>query len=167
LFHRIQNFRQFYACAGDAALNGADVINVVSKAVSASDKKAYLDKTRALLLGTLFFDSKLYARFREKITEDMFEKNIHKTIFNYIKESFAKGEKVSNTGLIGILETEDDIKEAYGILALDIQSDDTVKAVTDYINQINDTAGPEKAYELLKAGKITLEEFNKMLSNKG
>jgi len=152
---------------GDAALNGADVINVVSKAVSASDKKAYLDKTRALLLGTLFFDSKLYARFREKITEDMFEKNIHKTIFNYIKESFAKGEKVSNTGLIGILETEDDIKEAYGILALDIQSDDTVKAVTDYINQINDTAGPEKAYELLKAGKITLEEFNKMLSNKG
>ena len=151
----------------DASLNGVEVINVVSSAVSAKDKKAYLDKTRALLLGTLFFDSKLYGAFKSQIDESMFERPVHKTIYTYIKDSYAKGEKVSNTGLIGILETEDDIKEAYGILALDIQSDDTAKAVSDYITQIKDTAGPEKAYELLKQGKITLEEFNEMLSNKG
>lgn len=66
-----------------------------------------------------------------------------------------------------MLDTEDDINEATSILALDAQSDDTDKAVSDYINQINQKSGPQRAMELLKQNKITLEEFNDIINNKG
>ncbi len=150
-----------------SSLNSADVINVMSKSGAPNDKKAYLDKTRALLLSTLFYDQKLFGEVYPKLSGDMFEKHIHKTIYSYIENSFKKGEKVSNTALINMLETEDDIQSVCGILALDIQSDDNRKAVFDYINEINGNAGLEKAYELLKENKISLEEFNEIIKNKG
>lgn len=151
----------------NVALNSSEAINVMNKSGLPSDNKSYLDKTRSLLLGTLFYDRKLFERFREALSDDMFEREVHKIIYKYIKDSFEKGEKVSNTGLISILSTEDDIQEACGILALDIQSDDNRKAVEDYIGEIKGKAGPEKAMELLKNGKITLEEFNNIINNKG
>lgn len=153
--------------SGVSALNGADMINVVGKSGTPSDKKAYLDKTRSLLLGTLFYDMRLFGEFSSLLSEDMFEKKIHKIIYNYIADSYQKSEKVSNTGLMNKLETEEDIQTVCGILALDIQSDDNRKAVKDYINEITGTAGLEKAYELLKENKISLEEFNKLINNKG
>lgn len=151
----------------NTSLNGADVINVMTKYGAPTDKKAYLDKTRALLLSTLFYDQKLFGEVYSKLSADMFEKHIHKVIYSYIENSFRKGEKVSNTALINMLETEDDIQTACGILAMDIQSDDNRKAVNDYINEINGNAGLEKAYELLKDKKISLEEFNEIIKNKG
>lgn len=151
----------------NTSLNGADVINVMTKYGAPTDKKSYLDKTRALLLSTLFYDQKLFGEVYSKLSADMFEKHIHKVIYSYIENSFRKGEKVSNTALINMLETEDDIQTACGILAMDIQSDDNRKAVNDYINEINGNAGLEKAYELLKDKKISLEEFNEIIKNKG
>ena len=151
----------------NTSLNGADVINVMTKYGAPTDKKAYLDKTRALLLSTLFYDQKLFGEVYSKLSADMFEKHIHKVIYSYIENYFRKGEKVSNTALINMLETEDDIQTACGILAMDIQSDDNRKAVNDYINEINGNAGLEKAYELLKDKKISLEEFNEIIKNKG
>ncbi len=148
-------------------LNSADVINVMSKQGAPADKKAYLDKTRSLLLGTLFYDQKLYGEVYDRLSPDMFEKNLHKTIYSYIEQCFKKGEKVSNTGLMSKLETEEDIQSACTILAMDIQSDDNRKAVNDYIHEINGNAGLEKAYELLKENKISLEEFNDIINNKG
>ena len=64
-------------------------------------------------------------------------------------------------------ETEDEIQEVCGILALDIQSEDNIKAVGDYINEIKQKSGPERAMELLKQNKITFEEFNNIINNKG
>lgn len=151
----------------NTSLNGADVINVMTKYGAPTDKKSYLDKTRALLLSTLFYDQKLFGEVYSKLSADMFEKHIHKVIYSYIENSFRKGEKVSNTALINMFETEDDIQTACGILAMDIQSDDNRKAVNDYINEINGNAGLEKAYELLKDKKISLEEFNEIIKNKG
>ena len=149
------------------SLADADMINVVNKSGPPADNKSYLNKTRSLLLGTLFYDKKLYERFSARLDEDMFERSVHKAIYNYIKSCFEKGEKVSNTSLINSFETEDDIQEACGILALDIQSDDNVKAADDYINEINAKAGPERALELLRQNRITLEQFNDIINNKG
>jgi len=153
--------------SGTSSFGGAEIINVVNKNGSPPDNKAYIDKTRSLLLSTLFYDKKLFNEFRSKLSHDMFERNVHKIIYSYLNEVYEKGENVSNTGLIGKFDTEDDIKEAYGILALDIQSDDNKKAVNDYISEIKRKAGPEKAMELLKQNKITLEEFNNIINNKG
>lgn len=149
------------------ALTNADMINVVNKSGAASDNKSYLNKTRSLLLGTLFYDKKLFERFLPYLSEDMFESRVHKAIFIYIKNCFEKGEKVSNTSLINSFETEDEIQEVCGILALDIQSEDNVKAVEDYINEIKQKSGPQRALELLQQNKITLEEFNNIINNKG
>ncbi|MBQ6893875.1 MAG: DNA primase [Clostridia bacterium] len=148
-------------------LSDADVINVVNKSGLPKDNKDYLDKTRSLLLGTLFYDKRLFERFLPRLDEDMFERNVHKAIFSYIKACFENGEKLSNTTLINSFESEDDIQEACGILALDIQSDDSAKAVEDYINEINAKSGPERALELLRQNKITLEQFNEIINNKG
>ena len=150
-----------------SSLADAEVINVVNKSGLPADNKEYLNKTRSLLLGTLFYDRKLYERFSSKLDVAMFERSVHKTIFEFIKSSYEKGEKLSNTTLLNSFETEDDIQEACGILALDIQSEDNVKAVNDYINEINAKAGPEMALELLRQNKITLEEFNRIINNKG
>ena len=97
----------------------------------------------------------------------MFERNVHKIIFDYIKYCYENGEKLSNTSLLNSFDTEDDIQEACGILALDIQSEDNVKAVDDYINEINSKSGSERALELLRENKITLEQFNAIINNKG
>ena len=148
-------------------LYDAEVINVVNKSGLPSDNKEYLNKTRSLLLGTLFYDRKLFERFLPRLDEAMFERSVHKAIFSYIKLSYEKGEKLSNTSLLNSFETEDDIQEACGILALDIQSEDNVKAVDDYINEINAKAGPERALELLRQNKISLEQFNEIINNKG
>ncbi len=148
-------------------LSDADVINVVNKSGLPKDNKDYLDKTRSLLLGTLFYDKRLFERFLPRLDEAMFERNVHKAIFGYIKTCFENGENLSNTTLINSFESEDDIQEACGILALDIQSDDSVKAVDDYINEINTKSGPERALELLRQNKITLEQFNEIINNKG
>lgn len=148
-------------------LADAEVINVVNKSGLPSDNKEYLNKTRSLLLGTLFYDRKLFERFLPRLDEAMFERNVHKIIFNYIKKCFENGEKLSNTSLLNSFDTEDDIQEACGILALDIQSEDNVKAVDDYINEINSKSGPERALELLRENKITLEQFNAIINNKG
>lgn len=149
------------------ALTNADMINVVNKSGQVSDNKSYLNKTRSLLLGTLFYDRKLFERFIPLLSEDMFETSVHKKIFTYIKNCYEKGEKVSNTCLINSFETEDEIQEVCGILALDIQSEDNIKAVGDYINEIKQKSGPERAMELLKQNKITFEEFNNIINNKG
>lgn len=149
------------------ALTNADMINVVNKSGGVSDNKSYLNKTRSLLLGTLFYDRKLFERFISQLGEDMFETSVHKKIFAYIKDCYEKGEKVSNTSLINSFETEDEIQEVCGILALDIQSEDNIKAVGDYINEIKQKSGPERAMELLKQNKITFEEFNNIINNKG
>lgn len=148
-------------------LADAEVINVVNKSGLPSDNKEYLNKTRSLLLGTLFYDRKLFERFLPRLDEAMFERNVHKIIFNYIKKCFENGEKLSNTSLLNSFDTEDDIQETCGILALDIQSEDNVKAVDDYINEINSKSGPERALELLRENKITLEQFNAIINNKG
>ncbi len=144
-----------------------DVINVVNKGSLPTNSKEYLDKTRALLLSTLFYDSKLFENYRHQLDISMFESSIHRTIFAYIDECFKKGEKVSNTMLLSRFETKEEINAVSGILAMDVQSDDTAHAVSDYINQIKQKAGPEMALQLMKEGKISLEEFNKMINNKG
>ena len=148
-------------------LSDAEAINVVNKSGLPNDNKEYLNKTRSLLLGTLFYDKKLYEKFSSKLSEAMFERSVHKIIFRFIKSNYEKGEKLSNTTLLNSFETEDDVQEACGILALDIQSEDNAKAVNDYINEINAKAGPEMALELLRQNKITLEEFNEIINNKG
>lgn len=144
-----------------------DVINVVNKGTNVTDNRQYLEKTRALLLGTLFYDRKLCEKYFSQINVSMFENPIHISVYNYIKECMENGEKVSNTSLIAKFDTNDDINAVSGILALDIQSDDTDKAVRDYINQIKEKGGAEKALELLKENKITFEEFNEMIKNRG
>lgn len=145
----------------------ADVINVVNKGTVANDSKQYLEKTRALLLSTLFYDRKLCEKYLSMLDESMFENSLHIMIFRYIKECMENGEKVSNISLMAKFNTNDEINAVSGILALDVQSDDTDKAVKDYIKQIKEKGGAEKAYELLKNNKITLEQFNEMIKNKG
>jgi len=144
-----------------------DVINVVNRGGTPTDGKEYLEKTRSLLLGTLFYEQKLFVKYSSKIDITLFENPLHKKIYSYIKDCSEKGEKVSNSYLLSTFDTKEDINAVSGILALDLQSDDSDKAVNDYINQIKEKAGPERAMELLQEGKITLEEFNKMINNKG
>ena len=144
-----------------------DVINVVNKGPLPGDSKQYIEKTRALLLSTLFYDQKLFERFRSQLDISMFESQTHRVIYSYIEECSDKKEKVSNSMLLSRFDTKEDINAVSGILALDVQSDDTAQAVSDYINQINEKAGPEMALALMKEGKISLEEFNAMINNKG
>ncbi len=151
---------------GDVPGN-SDVINVVNKGGIPADGKEYLEKTRSLLLGTLFYEQKLFVKYSSKIDITMFENPLHKKVYSYIKECSEKGERVSNSYLLSTFDTKEDINAVSGILALDLQSDDSDKAVNDYINQIKEKAGPERAMELLQKGEITLEEFNKMINNKG
>ena len=75
--------------------------------------------------------------------------------------------RLQTEGVSATFDTKEEINAVSGILALDLQSDDSDKAVNDYINQIKEKAGPERAMELLQKGEITLEEFNKMINNKG
>ena len=96
----------------------------------------YLEKTRALLVSTLFYDVKLFAKYRDRISETMFENPIHRRIFGYIKECFENGDNVSQSTLLSKFDTKEDVNTASGILALDVQSDDTDRAVSDYINQM-------------------------------
>lgn len=145
-------------------LNNADVINVVNKSGLPSDGREYLDKTRSLLLGTVFYDQRLYREFKGEISEDMFESELHKVIYKYIKDCDEKNERCLNTALLSLFDNEDDIQTACTILAMDNQSDDTRKAMRDYIAEIKDRSGPQKALELLKENKITLEEFNNMIN---
>ncbi len=147
-------------------LGNADVINVFNKSGLPNDNKEYLSKTRSLLLGTLFYDRRLYKEFKDRLSEDMFANDVHRTIYRYIAKCDANGEKCSNTALLALFENEEDIQTACTILAMDNQSDDTRKAACDYIREINERSGPERALELLKENKITLEEFNNMI-NKG
>ena len=104
---------------------------------------------------------------KSKLNEKMFENPIHILMYGYIKECFEKGENPSQTSLISKFEIKEDINEVSGILALDVQSDDTDRAVSDYINQIKQKGGTEKALRLLQEGAISLEEFNAMINNKG
>lgn len=145
----------------------ADVINVVNKGSIPSDDRQYLEKTRALLVSTLFYDTKLFEKYRNRIAESMFENPIHRLIYSYIKECCEKGEKVSHSTLLSRFDTKEDVNAVSGILALDVQSDDNDRAVSDYINQIQEKAGTERALRLLQEGKLSLEEFNKMINNKG
>lgn len=151
--------------ATNPALN-ADVINVVNKGSIPSDDREYLEKTRALLVSTLFYDVKLFAKYRDRISETMFENPIHRRIFGYIKESFENGDNVSQSTLLSKFDTKEDVNTASGILALDVQSDDTDRAVSDYINQINQKAGTERAMRLLQEGAISLEEFNEIINKR-
>lgn len=145
----------------------ADVINVVNKGSLPKDDKQYVEKTRALLLSTLFYDRKLCRKYLVQLDESMFETPIHKIIFSYIKECSEKDEKTSNTALMAKFDTNEEINEASGILALDVQSDDTDRAVSDYIKQIKEKSGVQRALELLQSGAVSLEEFNAMINNKG
>ena len=151
--------------AANPALN-ADVINVVNKGSIPSDDREYLEKTRALLVSTLFYDVKLFAKYRDRISETMFENPIHRRIFGYIKECFENGDNVSQSTLLSKFDTKEDVNTASGILALDVQSDDTDRAVSDYINQINQKAGTERAMRLLQEGAISLEEFNEIINKR-
>ncbi len=151
--------------AANPALN-ADVINVVNKGSIPSDDREYLEKTRALLVSTLFYDVKLFAKYRDRIDETMFENQIHRRIFRYIKECFENGDNVSQSTLLSKFDTKEDVNTASGILALDVQSDDTDRAVSDYINQINQKAGTERAMRLLQEGAISLEEFNEIINKR-
>lgn len=151
--------------AANPALN-ADVINVVNKGSIPSDDREYLEKTRALLVSTLFYDVKLFAKYRDRISETMFENQIHRRIFGYIKECFENGDNVSQSTLLSKFDTKEDVNTASGILALDVQSDDTDRAVSDYINQINQKAGTERAMRLLQEGAISLEEFNEIINKR-
>lgn len=144
-----------------------DVINVVNKGSLPNDGSEYLEKTRLLLLSTLFYDTKLFGKYREQLDISMFENPIHRIIYTYIDECYQKGEKLSQSMLLSRFETKEEINTVSGILATDVQSDDTALAVSDYINQIKEKAGPQKALQLMKEGKITLEEFNRMINNKG
>ncbi|MBE7051190.1 MAG: DNA primase [Ruminococcaceae bacterium] len=155
--------------AGNSSSPGgnSDIINVVGKGTAVSDDREYLEKTRALLLSTLFYDRKLYGKYASAINEKMFENPIHILMYGYIKECFEKGENPSQTSLISKFEIKEDINTVSGILALDVQSDDTDRAVSDYINQIKQKGGTEKALRLLQEGAISLEEFNAMINNKG
>ena len=74
---------------------------------------------------------------------------------------------MSQSTLLSKFDTKEDVNTASGILALDVQSDDTDRAVSDYINQIKQKGGTEKALRLLQEGAISLEEFNAMINNKG
>ena len=145
----------------------ADVINVVNKGSLPKDDKQYVEKTRALLLSTLFYDRKLCRKYIPQIDESMFVTPIHKVIFSYIKECSEKDEKTSNTALMAKFDTNEEINEASGILALDVQSDDTDRAVSDYIKQIKEKSGVQRALELMQSGALSLEEFNAMINNKG
>lgn len=151
--------------SANPALN-ADVINVVNKGSIPSDDREYLEKTRALLVSTLFYDVKLFAKYRDRIDETMFENQIHRRIFRYIKECFENGDNVSQSTLLSKFDTKEDVNTASGILALDVQSDDTDRAVSDYINQINQKAGTERAMRLLQEGAISLEEFNEIINKR-
>lgn len=148
-------------------VGNSDVINVVNKGTAVKDNKDYLEKTRSLLLSTVFYDRKLYDRYSSRINETMFDSRVHLEIYRYIKQCAESGEKFSQSALINRFDNSDDINAVSGILALDVQSDDTDKAVSDYINQINEKAGPERALELLRENKITIEQFNAMINNKG
>jgi len=145
----------------------ADVINVVNKGALATDDNQYLERTRSLLIGTLFYDARIFNKYKDLVTDSLFENPIHKIIFNYINECHQKGESVSQSSLLARFDTKEDINTVSGILALDVQSEDNDKAVSDYINQIKQKSDSERAVKLFEEGRISLEEFNKIINNKG
>ncbi len=155
------------AGSGNASIGNAEVINVVNKSGQPSDDSQYLEKTCSLLLSTLFYDMKLFNKHKERINEDMFENDIQKKLYRYIKHCSENTIPVSGTALLNEFESEEDINALTGILALDIQSDDTELAVNDYIKQINENGAVQRAFKLFKENKITLEEFNSIINNKG
>lgn len=155
------------AGATTAPAGNADVINVVNKGTLPSDSHEYLEKTRALLVSTLFYDRKMYDKYHNQIDISMFEDPIHRLIFSYIHECWEKGESVSHSSLLSKFDSKEDINTVSGILALDVQSDDNDRAVSDYINQIKEKGSTEKALRLLQEGSISLEQFNEMIKNKG
>lgn len=141
----------------------ADVINVISKGIKISNDNDYLEKTRSLLLGTIFYEQNLFNKYKSHISEDMFSSSLHKKIYNHISDCLKKGEKPTNTSVISLFETSEEINEVSGILALDIQIEDSEKAVIDYIKQINEKSTMQRAISMLNNNEITLEEFNEMI----
>jgi len=156
------------ASGGRVSTDGnVEAINVVNKSGQPADDSQYLEKTCSLLLSTLFYDAKLYNKHKDRISEDMFDNPIQKKLYEYIRKCAESGTVVSSTALIEEFESEEDINAVMGILALDIQSDDTELAVNDYIKQINENGAVQRAFRLFKENKITLEEFNSIINNKG
>ncbi len=144
-----------------------DIINVMNKNSQVSGEAQYLEKTRDLLLSTLFYEPQIFSKYKPKIDEEIFESSIHKKIYRYILECHEKGEKVSQSMLLSEFDTKEDVNTVSGILALDVMSDDNDKAVSDYINQINQKSSSERAIRLLQEGKLSLQEFNDIINNKG
>ncbi len=145
----------------------ADFINVVNKGSAVTDDNQYLERTRALLVSTLFYDTRAFSKYKDQIDETLFTSPIHKLIYSYIKECHQKGETVSQSSLLSRFNTKEDVNSVSGILALDVQSEDNDKAVSDYINQIKQKSYSENAIKLFEEGKISLEEFNNIINNKG
>ena len=144
----------------------ADYINVVGKGAQANDDNQYLERTRSLLIGTLFYDARVFVKYKDQVTDALFENPIHKKILDYIKECHEKGEPVSQSSLLSGFDTKEDINLVSGILALDVLSEDNDRAVADYINQIKQKSDNERAIKLFEEGKLSLEEFNNIINNK-
>ena len=127
---------------------------------------AALNRARQLLLGLLISEKSLYKKYKQLISDSLFESNVHKKLLTYILAYYDIDKTIDAGSVVGYFSTDEEISEVSLILSLDNRADDPDKAFKDYIKIINDRMNKKNILSLLGSkNPDNLEKLNKIIKN--
>lgn len=113
-------------------------VTMIAQRKTQFSSDAILERTRQQLLSVIISNRMVYKHRKEKISPDIFEKDIHKKLLNYILAFYSIDKNIEQSHILDLFTEEEEIKEISLILSLDNRSDDDLKAFDDYLRVITE-----------------------------
>lgn len=124
-----------------------------------------LNNTREFLLSLIIFNKSAYNKHKDSINESLFEDDIHKRLFAFIKQCYEQDGTVGTFKITAHFQGDDESDTVARILALDNRSEDADKAFGDYMRIINTEMQKNMAKNLMGTDG-DLEKLNELLKRK-
>lgn len=129
------------------------------------DKK--IDHIEKMILYLISQDD-IYNKVKEKINLDLFKNPVNKSIAQTIIERLNGKKPIEAGELMVLLKGEDEVKTISQIFSQNLEFDDSVRAVNEYVSYINSISSKEQILSFLKQSSAGIEndlELQKKLND--
>ncbi len=127
---------------------------------------AVLERTRQQMLALIISNRGVYKSRKDKISPEIFEKQVHKKLLSYILAFYDIDKNITASHIIDLFTEEEDIKEISLILSLDNKSDDDLKAFDDYYKVIRERSSRKNILSQLSGDNPDkIEVLNQIIKN--
>ncbi len=141
-------------------------VTMIAQRKTPFSSDAVLERTRQQMLSLIISNKGVYKRKKEKITPNLFEKEVHKKLLNCILAFYDIDKNIEPSHIIDLFTEEEDIKEVSLILSLDNKSDDDTKAFEDYLKVITERMNRKNILNQLGGDNPDkIEVLNKIIKN--